>query len=73
MPNKPFLGRKNMRLINKLKNKVVTNVNNEVGKAGLAINSAVNQSTIGTNQLASKAAQNSNFPSIKSIIPKTFV
>jgi hypothetical protein len=73
MPNKPIFGRKNMRLINRLKNKVVTNINNEVGKAGLAINSGVNQATIGANQLASKAAQNSNFPSIKSIIPKTFV
>jgi hypothetical protein len=39
----------------------------------LAINSAVNQSTIGANQLASKAAQNSNFPSVKNIIPKVFV
>ena len=73
MPNKPFLGRKNMRLINNLKKKIITNVNNEVGKAGLAINSGVNQATIGANQLASKAAQNSNFPSVKNIIPKVFV
>jgi hypothetical protein len=70
---KPILGRKNTRALNKFKNRAVANINNQIGKAGLAVNSAVNQATIGANQLASKVAQNSNFPSVKSIVPKVFV
>jgi hypothetical protein len=70
---KPILGRKLTRQLNARVKKGVANVNNLVGKAGLAVNSAVNQATIGANQLGSKVAQNSNFPSVSSIIPKHFV
>jgi hypothetical protein len=70
---KPILGKKATRQLNAHLKRGVANVNNLVGKAGLGINSAVNLSTIGANQLASKAAQNSNFPSVKGIIPKHFV
>jgi len=69
---KPILGRKNTRAITAMKNKGVSNVNNLVGKAGMGINSAVNQVTVGANQLGSKLAQNTNFPHVRSIVPKTF-
>ena len=70
---KPILGRKLTRQLNARVKKGVANVNNLVGKAGLAVNSAVNQATIGANQLGSKVSQNSNFPSVSIIIPKHFV
>ena len=70
---KTILGKKATRQLNAHVKRGVANVNNLVGKAGLAVNSAVNQATIGANQLGSKIAQNSNFPSVKSIIPKHFV
>jgi len=70
---KPIFGKKNTRIMRRMKDNAVANVNNQVGKAGLAINSAVNQATIGANQIASKVGQNSNFPSVLSIIPKKFV
>jgi hypothetical protein len=38
----------------------------------MGVNSAVNQLTVGANQLGSKLAQNSNFPTVNSIIPKSF-